>query len=57
MYKVYNETASAIFFELFQKVSHLIQNCATRYLKKILLNANTEFQVGSVNMEQPSHPQ
>ena len=38
MHKVYNETAPATFFELFQKISYPylqqgFQNCATRYLK------------------------
>ena len=48
MHKVYNDTAPAKFFELFKKflihIQEGFQNCATRYLKQILLNANTEFQ-------------
>ena len=46
MLKVYNETAPATFFELCQKylirIQQGFQNCATRYLKQILINANTE---------------
>ena len=49
IHKVYNKTTPATFFELFQKSLILIQqgfqNCAARYLKQILLNVNTEFQV------------
>ena len=48
MHKSYNETAPATFFELCQKVSHPyptgFSDSATRYLKQILLNINTEFQ-------------
>ena len=48
MHKVYNEAAPATFFELFRKslihTQQGFQNCATRYLKQILLIENTEFQ-------------
>ena len=48
MHIVYNETAPATFFELFQKVCHpyptgFSKSCY-KLPKKILLNANTEFQ-------------
>ena len=48
MYIVYKETAPATFSRFFRKslirIQQAFQNPPTRYLKKILLNVNTEFQ-------------
>ena len=51
MHKIYNEITPATMLQLFQKVSHQYptfqqrsQISATRHLKEVLLNLNTELQ-------------